>query len=69
MINYREETVDTYTARLTAGQGFDVVIDTVGGNNLPNSFTALAYEGRIATTNSLTTQDLGPCMRRLPRCT
>jgi NADPH2:quinone reductase len=59
-INYREEAVDTYAARLTAGHGFDVVLDTVGGNNLPNSFIALAYEGRIATTNALTTQDLGP---------
>src|SRR5262249_17245309 len=28
--------------------------------NLPNSFTALADEGRIATTNAMTTQDLGP---------
>ena len=59
-IDYREETVDAYTGRLTAGRGFDVIIDTVGGNNLPNSFTALACEGRIATTNAFTTQDLGP---------
>jgi len=59
-INYREETVDAYTDRLTAGHGFDVVIDTIGGNNLPNSFSALACEGRIATTNAFTTQDLGP---------
>jgi NADPH:quinone reductase len=59
-INFREETAAAYTVRLTAGRGFDVVIDTVGGDNLPSSFTALAYEGRIATTNSRTTQDLGP---------
>jgi NADPH:quinone reductase len=36
------------------------VIDTIGGDNLPNSFAALAYGGRIATTNARTTQDLGP---------
>jgi len=59
-INFREEAVSAYTARLTAGRGFDVVIDTIGGDNLPNSFAALAHEGRIATTNSQTTQDLGP---------
>jgi NADPH2:quinone reductase len=59
-INFREETVDAYTTRLTAAHGFDVVIDTIGLGNLPNSFTALAYEGRIATTNGMTTQDLAP---------
>lgn len=58
-INYREETVSAYTERLTAGRGFDVVIDTIGGDNLPNSFAALGYEGRIATTVARTTQDLG----------
>jgi NADPH2:quinone reductase len=60
IINFREEAVSAYTERLTAGRGFDVVIDTIGGDNLPNSFAALAYQGRIATTNSRTTQDLGP---------
>lgn len=59
-INFREETVEAYTSRLTAGRGFDVVVDTIGGDNLPNSFAALAYDGRIATTNARTTQDLGP---------
>jgi NADPH2:quinone reductase len=59
-INFREETVEAYTARVTADRGFDVVVDTIGGENLANSFTALAYEGRIATTNARTTQDLGP---------
>jgi NADPH:quinone reductase len=57
-INYREEPVQSYVDRLTAGQGFEVVFDTIGGNNLPNSFTAGAYEGRIATTNARTAQDL-----------
>jgi NADPH2:quinone reductase len=59
-INFRTETPGAYTDRLTAGRGFDVIIDTIGGDNLPNSFTALAHEGRIATTNTRTTQDLGP---------
>jgi NADPH2:quinone reductase len=59
-INFLEEKPAAYTERLTAGRGFDVVIDTIGGDNLPNSFAALAYDGRIATTNARTTQDLGP---------
>jgi NADPH:quinone reductase len=59
-INYRDETVETYVARLTAGHGFDVVFDTIGGNNLQASFAAAAESGRVATTNTRTTQALGP---------
>jgi NADPH:quinone reductase len=58
-INYLEEKVQSYVDRLTAGRGFEVVFDTIGGNNLPNSFTAAAYEGRVVTTNARTTQELG----------
>jgi len=29
-IDYRAESVDDYVTRLTAGQGFDIVYDTVG---------------------------------------
>ena len=57
-INYREEKVAAYVDRLTAGNGFDVVFDTIGGDNLAASFTATAYSGRLATTNARTTQDL-----------
>jgi NADPH:quinone reductase len=59
-INYREEKVDVYVDRRTSGRGFDVVFDTVGGNNLHTSFVAAADEGRVATTNARTTQDLSP---------
>jgi NADPH:quinone reductase len=58
-INFREEAVDGYRDRLTAGRGFDVVIDTIGGDNLARSFAALADGGRVATTNTRVTQDLG----------
>jgi len=57
-INYREEAVQDYVARLTSGRGFDVVFDTIGGENLPKSFDAVASGGQIATTNARTTQDL-----------
>ena len=59
-INFREEAVEAYVARLTGTRGFDVVFDTIGGDNLPSSFAAAAYEGRVATTNARTTQDLAP---------
>jgi NADPH2:quinone reductase len=57
-VNYRAESVHDYVERLTGGRGFSVVIDTVGGDNLLNAFTAAATGGRIATTNARTTQDL-----------
>jgi NADPH2:quinone reductase len=57
-INFREEAVTAYVDRVTAGRGFDVVFDTIGGDNLRNSFAATAYEGRVATTNARTTLDL-----------
>ncbi|MEI9983120.1 MAG: zinc-dependent alcohol dehydrogenase family protein [Aliidongia sp.] len=59
-IHYRDEAVEAYVERLTAGHGFDVVFDTIGGNNLQPSFAAAAESGRVATTNARTTQDLGP---------
>lgn len=49
-----------YVDRVTAGRGFDVVFDTVGGNKLQTSFAGVAHEGRVATTNARPTQDLGP---------
>jgi len=58
VILYREEEVADYVARLTAGRGFDLVFDTVGGANLPNSFAAARLEGRIATTSARATLDL-----------
>jgi NADPH:quinone reductase len=48
-INYRDETVEAYVDRLTAGHGFDVVFDTIGGNNLQPSFAAAAETGRVAS--------------------
>jgi NADPH:quinone reductase len=48
-INYRDEKVEAYVDRLTAGHGFDVVFDTIGGNNLQPSFAAAAETGRVAS--------------------
>lgn len=58
-IKFREEQVEDYVTRLTGGQGFDVVFDTIGGDNLPKSFMAVTASGQVATTNARTTQDLG----------
>lgn len=59
-IDYKAESVADYVAKHTAGAGFDVVFDTVGGGNLTNSFEAVALNGQVATTLALTELDLTP---------
>jgi len=57
-INYREETVSDYVTKYTAGAGFDVIFDTVGGANIANSFDAAALNAQVTTTVSMLEMDL-----------
>lgn len=57
-INYKTETVEDYVNKHTNGSGFDIVYDSVGGENLLKSFEATALNGQVATTVSLTELDL-----------
>ena len=57
-INYKTETVEDYVAKHTAGAGFDLVFDSVGGANMAKSFEAAALNGQIASTVSLCELDL-----------
>ena len=57
-VNYRTDTVADYVAEHTAGKGFDLVFDSVGGVNISSSFEAAALNGQIATTVSLVEMDL-----------
>ena len=57
-INYKTESVEEYVLKHTAGKGFDIVYDSVGGANLINSFNAAALNAQIATTVSLLEMDL-----------
>ena len=57
-INYKTEEVASYVDQYTDGLGFDVVFDSVGGENMRNSFAAAALNGQIATTVSLCNLDL-----------
>ncbi|AWI79278.1 quinone oxidoreductase [Parazoarcus communis] len=59
-IDYKTEKVADYVAKHTAGAGFDVVFDTVGGANMSNSFEAAALNAQVATTVSLLELDLSP---------
>lgn len=59
-INYRERSVEDYVGEYTGGRGFDVVFDTVGGENLTRSFEATRPEGQVASIATHETYDLSP---------
>ena len=48
-IDYRTSKVAEYVARETAGRGYDLVFDTIGGANIAPSLEAVAVNGRVAT--------------------
>jgi NADPH:quinone reductase len=60
VINAKQEMVEEYVQRLTYGNGFDVVFDTVGGTNLDKSFAAVAINGTVVTTLARSIHDLTP---------
>lgn len=57
-INYRQTPVEEFVAEYTDGQGFDVVFDTVGNDNLQNAFKAAKLNGTVVSLVSLSQQDL-----------
>lgn len=60
VINYRQKTVEEYVADYTGGKGFDVVFDTVGGDNLSKSFEATALNGEVVSISTRSTHNLTP---------
>ncbi|MGE8065906.1 zinc-dependent alcohol dehydrogenase family protein [Pseudomonas sp. NPDC089569] len=49
-IDYRQSSVEAYVAEHTAGEGFDIVYDTVGGETLDASFKAAKiYQGHVVS--------------------
>ncbi len=57
-INYKTETVEDYVAKHTDGAGFDIVFDSVGGENMANSFAAATLNGQVASTVAMVNLDL-----------
>ena len=57
-INYRTETVKSYVESCTDGIGFDVIFDSVGNENMKNSFEAAALNGHVASTRSMAEVEL-----------
>jgi NADPH2:quinone reductase len=59
-IDYAVTTVSDYVAKHTAGRGFDVVYDTVGGATLDASFNAVARFGHVVSALGWGTHALAP---------
>ena len=60
-IDYRSTTVEEYVDRYTAGEGFDVVFDTIGGTTLDDSFAAVrTYTGHVVSALGWGTHSLAP---------
>ncbi|MGC1307025.1 MAG: zinc-dependent alcohol dehydrogenase family protein [Phormidesmis sp.] len=57
-INYHQTPVEEFVVEHTDGQGFDVVFDTVGDDNLQNAFRAAKLNGTVVSLVSLSHQDL-----------
>ncbi|WP_455644571.1 zinc-dependent alcohol dehydrogenase family protein [Micromonospora echinaurantiaca] len=60
-IDYNATSVDEYVARYTAGQGFDIVADNVGGATLDASFAAVrTYHGHVVSALGWGSHSLAP---------
>lgn len=57
-IDYRSTSVEDFVTQYTDGNGFDVVFDTVGNDNLQNAFQAAKLNGTVVSTVSRSQQDL-----------
>lgn len=58
VINYRQQAVEDYVREYTGGKGFDLVLDTVGKDNLDRSFAAAKLKGTVVSISTNSTHDL-----------
>lgn len=56
--DYNNEDQEALIKRVTIGKGFDVVFDTVGGDNIQKSFSLVRPGGRVVTILSMVQVDL-----------
>ncbi|HEY4299072.1 MAG TPA: zinc-dependent alcohol dehydrogenase family protein [Paraburkholderia sp.] len=59
-IDYRAQTVEQYVAAHTDGEGFDLVVDTVGDATLDASFAAVKHFGHVVSALGWGTHALAP---------
>jgi NADPH2:quinone reductase len=60
VINYQQSSVADYVQAHTNNQGFSLIFDTIGGDNIPNCFQAAALHGSVVTLSAVGPQDLKP---------
>ncbi len=60
-IDYTKRTVDDYVDEYTGGEGFDIIVDNVGGATLDDSFAAAKrYSGHVVSALGWGTHSLAP---------
>jgi NADPH2:quinone reductase len=59
-IDYRTQTAEQYVESGTRGEGFDLVVDTVGGPTLDASFAAVKHFGHVVSALGWGTHSLAP---------
>lgn len=64
LINYEEEPIDEYVERCTDGEGFDLVFDTVAGENLRRSVEAARLNGSVASVGAARENLLRPAQQK-----
>ena len=73
VIDYREDDFSAEIARLTTGEGVDVILDHIGGSYLDRNVNSLAKDGRLAVIGlqggRRTELDLSALMARRGRIT
>lgn len=57
-INYREQSVEQYVEACTAGLGFDIIYDTVGGKALSSVLCAVKHYGHITSCGAFGEYDI-----------
>ncbi|MCR3713752.1 zinc-dependent alcohol dehydrogenase family protein [Citrobacter freundii] len=63
-INYREKNVDECVSEYTAGKGFDIIYDTVGGATLSASLSAVKHYGHITSCYAFGEFNIAPSSLR-----
>lgn len=60
VIFYKEKSVEQYVEEETGGKGFDIVFDTVGGDNVARCLQAAKVSGTVVSISTRTSADLSP---------
>lgn len=63
-IDYRTQSVDEYVQQYTQGKGFDVIYDTVGGDVLTASLSAVKHYGHITSCYAFGEFNIAPSSLR-----